>query len=384
MIPDRLIQATGGMGENLKPILEILSDRFDFYIVGLSAKPEQVPSFLKGYTTPSNSLPNINFSPVSAINIQIEYFISALQFPKPDIVIAYDWSVYLPAVRLAKHYSIPLIVEMCLSPIMLARDGFYFGLDISQTSSREIHHTFCEMEKIGLFEADKIIQISNGYSKRFLEVKEFQEKTSIVPMCIDFYKWQNKDLVPYELPGTRKKKVIFIGRFVPNKGISALCQAKIPNEIDLIFIGAKEMADKTSMQAILDKCDKENNVHYIGPFYGEEKVRIFKSADAVIIPSLHEPFGIVGLEGLASRCIVLSSRVDGLGDFLNDETSIFCGTSPLSIEKAFEEFLQIDENKNENMKKAGFEICQNYTSQIIADKLLSVINEVGKIDNKKI
>ena len=371
LIPDKLVHATGGMGENMTPILKILSNIYDFYVVGFPASADEIPKFLKGYIGFQNPFPNVQFSPISCLNVQLECFCAALGFPKPDLILAYDWSVYFPAVRLQKHYRVPLAVEMCLSPIMLSRDGFDYGLDLEAAASREIHHTFCEMEKTGLFEADRIVQISNGYARRFSEVAAFGAKTRIVPMCIDFEKWRGP-VEQYELPGTRPHKIIFIGRFVENKGILQLCKARIPDAIDLIFIGAKETASKSCMDAIHEMVKNNHNVHYIGPLYGEDKIRALRSADGLIVPSLHEPFGIVGLEGLASECIVLSSRADGLGDFLTDRTSVSCGRDPLSIERAYERFLKMGEQAKREMKKNGLDVCQGYSAENVAESLKNV------------
>jgi glycosyltransferase involved in cell wall biosynthesis len=376
LIPDRLIKPTGGMGESLKPLLDILHDEFDFYIVGFPATSDQIPKYLKGYVAPSPIFTGVKYPPLSALYSQIEYFSSAIQLPKPDMVFVYDWSLYLAGVKTAKHFEVPLIVNMCLSPIMLARDGFNLGINMSELAGESIHHALCEMEKMGLFEADRIIHVSHGYAKRFEEVSAFKSKERFVPISIDLAKWQNSNLPKYILPGTNPKKLIYIGRFTELKGVLSLCAAKIPSDIDLIFIGEKESAEKRCMEAILDKCKDNSNAHYIGPLFGKDKIAALKSADAVIFPSFHESAGVVALEGLASKCIMLSSRVGGIADCLDDTNSIYCGFTTETIQHAFEQFLNLSKERVDEMHSKGIITCQSYSVENAANLFRNVLREV--------
>ena len=66
-------------------------------------------------------------------------------------------------------------------------------------------------------------------------------------------------------------------------------------------------------------------------------VQILHDADVFIIPSLHEPFGIVALEAWASGLPVIASNVGGLKDFIVPERNglLFSPDSPESLQQAF-------------------------------------------------
>ena len=96
------------------------------------------------------------------------------------------------------------------------------------------------------------------------------------------------------------------------------------------------------------------------------------AADAVIMPSIHEPFGIVALEALASKSILLSSFVDGMGDFLTEDVAINCGTSKESIEKALDNLINLQEEERVQRIKKGLEICKEYTWEKSAKKLAAI------------
>lgn len=376
IIPDRFVKASGGMGENSAPVFESLSKYFDFYVAGFPLAGEKVPDYIKEYREVSGSFSEVKLGTLMTIASQINYFSVAASFPKPDVIYAYDWSIYLSAVKTAEFFKVPLITRMSLSAIELGQINYTYGLDLTNPVSKALHNSLCEMEVRGLQKADRIVQISNGYAKRWEGITNFKEKTRIVPNGINLKKWEKKFDEPYPLPGHAKYKVIYIGRLVAIKGVLELCKAEIPKEIDLIFIGSKDFSDPECMKVINDKMRSNNNVHYIGPLYGDNKIRALQGADAVIIPSLHEPFGTVGLEGLASRSIVLSSRIDGLGDYLNDNNSIFCGTKNKIIEQALKQFIAMSEEEKAQKIENGIKICNEYNLESTVNKLKSVFDEL--------
>lgn len=367
----------GGMGEAFPPVMEKLSSEFEFYVVGYPLGNLKPPACVKEYRGIVAPLPNISFGPLATMISQLGYFTTAIGFPRPDIVYAYDWSVYLAAVETARYFKAPLICRMCLSATLYAADGYTFGLDLSVSADKALHESFCRMEVKGLSLAARIVQISEGYAKRFEHIKEFSEKTSVVPNGIDLKVWQGKDTAePFKFPGTRKRKVVYIGRLTQMKGVLALAAAPVPDDIDLIFIGSKEGSEPRCLQAIADKSAREGNTHYIGPLYGKDKIRALRSADAIVIPTFHEAFGVVGLEGLAAECIVLSSRIGGLADYLTEETSIYCGTTPATIGQALKTFSTFSPARAKKMRQAGLEVCKRYAIESTAEKLGNVFRSV--------
>jgi len=377
IIPDRFIKSTGGMGANSAPIFDFLSNEYEFYVVAFPLDGTEIPSFVKEYHEVFSPYTEVNYGPLTTLTAQARYFAEAILFPRPDIIYAFDWSIYQSATEAANFFKVPIVMRMCLSPILLSSQNYTFGLNLKNPPEKAIHNALCEMEIRGLKRADRIIHVSKGYQKQYENIASFKEKSRIVINGIDFSKWQKSDFTSYPLPGEPgRKKVIFLGRISEMKGIIPLCKAKIPGEIDLIFIGPKRKTDSVCLRAIEQKVKNENNVFFLDALYDEDKIRALRSADALIVPSYHEPFGGVGLEGLASGCIVLSSRAGGLSDYLTDETSIYCGTRPEEIERAFELLLNLTEEKRKSMREAGFNICRKLTIESAAGQLKAVFKEV--------
>ena len=102
--------------------------------------------------------------------------------------------------------------------------------------------------------------------------------------------------------------------------------------------------------------------------YDDEKFQYLKSADAVIMPSIHEPFGIVALEALASGTILLCSIVDGLAEFINDTVAINCGITPENITEAINTWNKMSSEEIENKIQLGMNHASKYSWLEIADR----------------
>ena len=173
IIPDRFEKATGGMGANSAPVLARLSGEYDFYIAGFPLAGSGKPAFATEYREVSSAFSEIKNGAVATVAAQARYLAAALSFPKPDLIYAYDWSVYHAAVEAADHFGVPLVARMCLSAILLGAQGYTYGLDMNHPVSKAVHNALCEMEIRGLKRADRVIHISEGYAKQYESIAPF-------------------------------------------------------------------------------------------------------------------------------------------------------------------------------------------------------------------
>jgi glycogen(starch) synthase len=303
----------------------------------------------------------------------------ALTFPKPDIVHAMDWSVYLSGVYAASLYNVPLVVSMQLSPRAMNYRNIYYCNDMNTVDGKWINETCLGIENVGLQLSNKIIQVSDNYANNYF--KEFSHKNIVIPNGIDLSVW--KPTEKFEFPGNGKYKIVYIGRFTSMKSITELVNSEIPKEIDLIFIGDEKGGDTTSMNDLQKALSEKENIHYVGSKYDQDKINALFSADAVIVPSKHEPFGIVGLEALASKSILLSSRVDGLSDFSNNFNSLYCGHTSETISKSFIEFLNLSEERKEDLIANGLKTCKSYDWDVISNSYYDLYEELINNNNKQ-
>lgn len=102
-------------------------------------------------------------------------------------------------------------------------------------------------------------------------------------------------------------------------------------------------------------------------------VAAFHAADIFILPSSHEPFGIVVLEAWASNCPVLSSKAGGLGRLVeNNRTALTfdAGNSAQLLEQYNR--LNNDANLRARLIKNGYDEVQNYSWNHVAEQLVEL------------
>jgi glycosyltransferase involved in cell wall biosynthesis len=363
LFPDSMVKPVGGLGEQFRQVHKRLKDKIDYYVMGFPEEEE-----LEKYCGVYDIFPMIEHSAVNTIGNQINYFYSSITCPKkPDIIHALDYTTYVAGVFASRFWKVPLVVTMNLSIQELGKRDMFYCSNYFEYDGQSVHNMMEVSEIMGMFCADKIIQVSKAYSELF---KEFENKTTIIPNGIDLDFWE-KPYNKYNFEGKNKIKVVFIGRFAQMKGIESLCASKIPEGIDLFFVGDNRGCESWCYDLVMDKC-KEKNVFHIDYAYGDVKRDILKSADAVIMPSIHEPFGIVGLETLAAKTILLSSYEDGIKEYLTEDAGIFCGTTKQTIQSALVKLQNLTQEQKNKIVENGYQIAKKFDWNILVEKYLSL------------
>jgi glycosyltransferase involved in cell wall biosynthesis len=247
-----------------------------------------------------------------------------------------------------------------LSNIFLLRDIYGFkGLDY-----------YKRLEIKCLQHAHAIVHGSMEYAKEFYH---FNNNIYNLKCGIDFDYWKSIPTGRKKLPGRKNaKKLCYIGRIAAMKNVHAIMNSKLPDNVDLYFIGHDRAGNQFLYEQFKDFVKINKNVYFLGPIYGDEKIKTLKQMDAVIVPSLHEPFGIVTLEALASNNILLSSFKSGMGEYLNEDVAINCGTTPEKISKAILKWSKMSKKQVNDQIKKGHKFLKPFTWENSATVLYEI------------
>ena len=110
--------------------------------------------------------------------------------------------------------------------------------------------------------------------------------------------------------------VINVGRQSPEKGLKGLRDAIFPRKnVRLALIGGGPSHDD------LQEHFRGTPTVFPGYLRGEELVNAYRSADAFILPSTTETFGLVALEAMACRVPVVAARSGGVVDTVVHESN---------------------------------------------------------------
>ena len=157
---------------------------------------------------------------------------------------------------------------------------------------------------------DKIICVSE-FLKNNLS-KQYQNKSEVIYNGVDF------DLF-YDI-GIDENYGLFVGSFVPQKGIDILIDAVKDIDFNFKFIG-----DGVLFNKIDERIKKENinNIELLGKKHQKEVSEYIKRCSFLILPSLSEGLGMVLLEAMASGKPVIGTNVGGIPELIKNEYNGF-------------------------------------------------------------
>lgn len=113
---------------------------------------------------------------------------------------------------------------------------------------------------------------------------------------------------------------LFVGRFLPRKGIGCLIQsyrnyrARERSAWDLVLVGSGRQRE-----TLRKSTEDIPGIHFAGPRFGLDLCDYYSLAEALIVPSIRDPWGLVINEGMASGLPLLVSRGCGAAQTLIQE-----------------------------------------------------------------
>jgi glycogen synthase len=230
---------------------------------------------------------------------------------RPDVVHAHDWLVAHPAITLAEHFDVPLI-----STIHATEAGRHSGW-VSGAISRQVH----AVESWLVNESDSLITCSASMSDEITELfGPGLAETRVIRNGIDAARWS----FAKRCPRTGPPHLVYLGRLEYEKGIHDLIAAlprirRTHPGTTLTIAGTGTQQSWLAEQARKHKVLKATT--FVGHLDHEQLVRLLHAADAVVLPSHYEPFGIVALEAAATGIPLVTSNVGGLGEAVINGTT---------------------------------------------------------------
>lgn len=132
----------------------------------------------------------------------------------------------------------------------------------------------------------------------------------VVPWGVDAQRFRPKTDAPSEGP----LRVLFVGQLRPYKGVSGLLKAVCGQpELSLTIVGSGPLGAKHRQEAVQLGA---SNVTFKGRVSDQELESLYADHDVIVLPSTTraEAFGLVLLEGMASRCVPVASDLPGVRD----------------------------------------------------------------------
>jgi glycosyltransferase involved in cell wall biosynthesis len=136
--------------------------------------------------------------------------------------------------------------------------------------------------------------------------------------------------------------LLHVGQFIARKGIESLLQAaatvqKEGLDFSLLFVGSGP--NKSGLEQLARELQLKN-VHFEGPQRPAVMPSVYRSADALIFPTLEDVWGLVANEAMLSGLPVLCSKYAGCAKELFGSRSIFDPKNPEEFAQKLKETVQ--------------------------------------------
>jgi D-inositol-3-phosphate glycosyltransferase len=302
-----------------------------------------------------------------------------------DLVHSHYWMSGIAARELKESWHTPVVHMFHTLGVMKQRvarsasesDGDYRlkgEQEILRFADRIVAATQAELAQLQwLYQADtrKVVVVPPGVDvSRFYPIPKDEAKEYIgVPPC--------------------DRMLLFVGRIEPLKGLDTLIEAIgqmrnaglfIDQPICLTVIGGDPdvspeamSAEMARLKALRERSGVGDLVTFIGKRDQDTLPYYYSAAEAVVMPSYYESFGMVALEAMACGTPVVASEVGGLAFLVQDGITGY--TVPVDEPDALAEKLTVlieDAALRARMGKQAAHFAQEYAWERIAKKMLNV------------
>lgn len=235
---------------------------------------------------------------------------------RPDVVHAHDWLVTHPAIALAEAARVPLV-----GTIHATEAGRHSGW-LSHPLNQQVHSVEWWLAN----RSDALITCSRAMRAEVAHLFDVEAaEIHVIHNGIEERTWQvSQD----EIDEARARHtadgaplLLFFGRLEWEKGVQDLLDA-LPGirrhhpGTRLVVAGKGRHLEPLIEQA--RKLRIRRSVDFVGHLSDRDLRAILAGADAVVLPSRYEPFGIVALEAAAAKAPLVASTAGGLGEVVVD------------------------------------------------------------------
>jgi D-inositol-3-phosphate glycosyltransferase len=307
-----------------------------------------------------------------------------------DLIHSHYWMSGIAAIDLKKFWDVPIVNMFHTLGVMKNR--------VAQ-SPQELEGDYrIDGERQVLKAVDKIIAATQAEYSQLLWLYQAEvDKILVIPPGVDigrFYPIPSDEAKEYIGVPPCGRMLLFVGRIEPLKGLDVLIEALglmhrnetfKENPFCLVIIGGEtdespNFDDNLEMSRIRELTKKHglsDLVTFLGKKSQDSLPYYYSAAEAVVVPSQYESFGMVALEAMACGTPVVASQIGGLAYLVQDGVTGFTVPvdEPDELARKLTSILQ-DPALHQRLGTQAVKVAQDYAWEKVARKLLVVYEEM--------
>ncbi len=225
--------------------------------------------------------------------------------------------------------------------------------------------------------ASRVISVSNATKKDLLEYYKLKEnKVSVVYHGYDLVQSDEgggKGIVPVDSP-----YILFLSTLQPRKNLNGLIKAfrQLKQELPdlphkLVVVGKPGW----KFESILKDIEANRDiVIYLNHVLEQDKALILKNAEALILPSFYEGFGMQILEAFAAGVPVATSNISSMPEVAGEAAVYFDPSNTTEIKNAIKNLL-LDKSLADRLREKGKQRLVEFSWEKCAKETLITISK---------
>jgi D-inositol-3-phosphate glycosyltransferase len=245
------------------------------------------------------------------------------------------------------------------------------------------------VERRTMQSADRIVVASDDERRQIgLLYDAPQDRISTIPCGVDLDSFNplQKDAARARLGLEGKRIITFVGRMQPLKGADLLLEAMASlngrHNYQILLIGGALEGDGEveRLRVMASSLGIAERVSFLGAQPQEKLPLYYSAADACVVPSHYESFGLVAMEALACGTPVIASRVGGLPSIIRDEENgLLVGWRTADLFANSIDRLLSDDVLRQRLSRQARPSVQHLTWLAVADRVLAMYDNMATI-----
>ena len=226
-------------------------------------------------------------------------------------------------------------------------------------------------EKNAVKYADEIIVLSEGVQSYFREV--YGRDTKFIPNGVNRPVIRKAELIDKKFGLKKDEYILFLGRLVPEKGITYLIEGfkNVKTDKKLVIAGGSSDTDEFANQ-LKEMAKDDDRIIFTGFVQGQLLDELYSNAYIYSLPSDLEGMPLSLLEAMSYGNCCLVSDIDECASVVEDKAIIFkksnVGDLQSKLQEACEDARRVQKYKDE----AADYICEKYNWDDVVERTLEL------------
>ena len=226
-------------------------------------------------------------------------------------------------------------------------------------------------EKVAVKFADEIIVLSEGVQKYFKDT--YGRETVFIPNGVNRPETREVKLIKEQFGLDKDSYILFLGRIVPEKGVSYLIEAfkQINTDKKLVIAGGSSDTD-VFMQELKELAKGDDRIIFTGFVQGKLLEELYSNSYVYCLPSDLEGMPLSLLEAMSyGNCCVVSDIAE-CAEVVEDKAVVFRKSNVETLKGRLQELCERSEIVQQYKATAADFICQKYSWDDVVDRTIEL------------